>query len=233
MSSQDLSARVVRAAQDPAAVADPDALLQAAMALGVDVAPGTVACSVTELAVTGNRTPVWSDRLALDLDMAQYAADAGPCLSAARTGTAELVAGPLAQSRYPDFAAAAHRYGVRSSLSLPMCDPLRPAALNLYAATPDAFSAGQTRAVAELLARCVSRLLPSDEPGEQSPPGSVAAAMAQRNEVRRAQDTLTAQHGLSRQEALDQLIRRSRVEGRSIHEVAEDVCGGGGTEAAS
>ena len=231
MSSQESWARVVRAAQDPDGIEDRDSVLTVAVALGVGAE--TLACSLTELAGGGARTVAWSGAAALPLDEAQYAAGVGPCLSAARAGTVHHVVGAGELARYPEFAAVAHRHGVESSLSVPLVDVRWPAALNFYAATPDAFGAARSRAEADLLARCVSRLLPSGQSDQRVSPAAVAAALSQGDTIRRAQDTLTAQHGVSRQDALLLMIRRSQLEQRSIKDVAEDVCGGAGTEAAS
>lgn len=224
-------ARVVRAAQDPDAVEDRDSVLRAAVALGVGAE--AVGCSLTELAGEGPRTVVWAGAAALPLDDAQYAADTGPCLSAARTGAVLHLVGTDELARYPGFAEAARRHGIESSLSVPLVDVRWPAALNFYAATPDALGATRSRAEAELLARCVSRLRPSGSSPERPSPGVVATALDRGSGLRRAQETLSAQHGMGRQDALLLLMRRSREEQRSIYDVAEDVCGGAGTEAAS
>jgi hypothetical protein len=93
VSTEERWARVVLAAQDPQSVADRDTVLRDAMEIGLGLEPGILACSVSELSGAGHRTSVWSSGLALDLDAAQYAADAGPCLASARSGTVELVAG--------------------------------------------------------------------------------------------------------------------------------------------
>ena len=231
MSSSESWALVVRAAQDPDLIGDRDSVLRAAVALGVG--DESLACSLTELVEGRPRTAAWSGAAALPLDMAQYAANDGPCLAAARAGTVHHVVGAVELSRYPGFAGAARRHGVESSLSVPLVDVRWPAALNFYGATPDVFGAARSRAVADLLARCVSRLLSSGRPDRRVSDAAIATALKQGSGIRRAVDTLTAQHGVSRQEALSLLIRRCRLEQRSIHDIAEDVCGGAGTEAAS
>lgn len=195
--------------------------LPAAMRLGLDIAPAVVGASVTELHEAGGRTPVWVNELALDLDRAQYEGDSGPCLDAARTREPLHLDLALARDRYPLFTAAAGRYGVRSSLSLPLTGGPRPAALNLYASDEAAFVPDRARAVAELLARTVAALSRPDQVAQDAVPARV---LARREEVRRAQGVL----GGAPRDALDELVRRSRTESCSIHEVARRVVAGDG-----
>lgn len=61
-------------------------LLDRALLLGHDVAPGTVGCSLTELDQAAFRRPPASAPLALEWDEAQYAEAAEPCIDAARGG---------------------------------------------------------------------------------------------------------------------------------------------------
>jgi hypothetical protein len=118
-------------------------------------------------------------------------------------------------------------------LSLPLAGVPQPAALNLYAGTPDAFLAPASRQVADLLARCVSRLMPWSRPGGQRPGQRRRRRVGPGPRRPPGPGPVTTQHQLSRVDALALLIRRSRIEARSIHDVAEDVAGGGGAEAAS
>ena len=81
------------------------------------------------------------DRVALELDEAQYAEDTGPCLTAFRSLVPVLlphiVPGP---GRYERFRAGAAEHGAMSSFSSPfkVNDRLR-GSLNLYAFSPNAF----------------------------------------------------------------------------------------------
>lgn len=75
-------ARVLSAARGTGA--GDTVVLGTAMELGLRIAPDVVGCSVTEVFDAGGRTPVWANDVALQLDLAQYEDNAGPCLSAAR-----------------------------------------------------------------------------------------------------------------------------------------------------
>ena len=202
-------------------VRDPEAVLRAAVQLGLGVAPGTAACSLTQLTGAGYRTIASTDNLAVELDGVQYAADSGPCLSAASTGSTERVDDLATQTRYPALGAAAADRSVRSSLSVGFADLDRPAGLNLYAATPAAFAGQRSGAVADLLARSVAAVLRG---GPQPMRTSVARdTRHRRRRIHRAEDALMAWERRSRPEAFAVLTRQSRQQHRSIHDVADDV----------
>ncbi|HST63975.1 MAG TPA: ANTAR domain-containing protein [Mycobacteriales bacterium] len=199
------------------------------MALGLGLTSASVGCSVTEETDSGYQSPVVANDLSLTLDLAQYEAGAGPCLTAASEGGVRRVNMLVEGARYAHFASVAARHGVRSSLSLPLVGAQQPAALNFYAATASAFDEPRPRQVADLLARCVTVLLqrgPADHP---VPVAELDEALARRGRIRRAEDTLAAGRPLSRADAFAELVRRSRVESRSIHDVAGDLCEPGTT----
>lgn len=127
------------------------------------------------------------------------------------------------------LAAVAERHGVRSSLSLPLVGAQNPAALNFYAATSSAFDAPRPRQVADLLARCVTVLLQRGPVDQPVPVSELDAALARAGRIRQAEEALAARRPLSREDAFAELVRRSVVEARSIHDVAGDLCDSGAT----
>jgi hypothetical protein len=186
---------------------------------------------VTERFGDGCRTPISATNLATVMDRAQYDAGAGPCLTAADEGRSQQLDAADEQSDYPEFAAAAARLGVRSSLSLPLVGG-RPAALNLYASVPAAFGGQRPRAVAELLARCMATLLytgpvesigSGGSAGAGADPAAMAAALARRRLMRDAEEALMVSDRLSRADAFSELLRRSKAEMRSVFGVAADL----------
>jgi hypothetical protein len=202
----------------------PEAILPTAMQLGLGLVPSAAACSVTELTDSGYRTTVSANALALALDRAQYDAGEGPCLTAASLETVQRVNDMVEEPLFRAFRAAAVRRGVHSSLSLPLTGLRRPGALNLYASAPDAFAADRSRSVADLLARCVTRILSGDRPvSPAAAAGAVDAAVARRSQVEQALAELMASGRLSRTEAFTELIDRSRQHGRSIFDIVDDI----------
>lgn len=234
MNTREQWAELLRAAADP----DADAPLRLAVELGADVAPDAVSCSITEIAEGERyRTPVYSDQLALDLDRAQYQSGDGPCMAAAREHQRQYFDAASDGHRFPGFAAAAVERGVQSSISLPLTTADRSAALNLYATSRYAFDGERPRAVADLLARCVSALLsrsPTDRPvAEPAQDDRLQAAQSRAHLIAEAEAALMTGRSLSRSDAMTMLIRRSRAEGRSIFEVARDVVRAGEAEVRS
>lgn len=225
---QEQWAQVLRATTGADREVRTDSILRTAMALGLGIAPATVGCSVTEMAGTGYRSPAVANDLSLSLDLAQYESGAGPCLTAAGEGGVRRVDVSSEGPRYAHFASVAAEHGVRSSLSLPLVGARQPAALNFYAATASAFDAARPRAVADLLARCVTVLL-RGQVDELVSVADLDAALVRRRRIRQAQDNLPTRPPLSREGSFAELVRRSRAENRSIHDVADHLCDSGTT----
>jgi hypothetical protein len=221
-------AELLHAISGPRPGSDTGALLRQAIELGRDVAPDTVGCSVTTLNGDHYHTPVFSDALALALDRAQYEAGDGPCMAAAREQRHQYFDAMTDGDRFPGFTEAAMERGVRSSISLPLTGPELPAAINVYASSRYAFDADRPRAVAGLLARCVSALLApaegarlaGDAPAAAS---KIEAAQARARLITEAEAHLMTERSLSRVDAFTVLTRRSRAEIRSIFAVAREV----------
>jgi hypothetical protein len=69
-----------------AASSEPGRLLSEAVAGGLLITEGVVGCSLTEIDAGRFRTPVYAGEAAIVLDLVQYAAGRGPCLTAIRHG---------------------------------------------------------------------------------------------------------------------------------------------------
>jgi GAF domain-containing protein len=96
-------------------------------------AGSTVHCNVTVVRRKKPVTVAASSPRARVMDELQYAFGDGPCLSAMRTGTIVHVPDVGCEDRWPEYARAVARKGVRSILGVPL--PLEgesSAALNIY-----------------------------------------------------------------------------------------------------
>lgn len=101
-----------------------------------DSVPGCDAASIA-ISVEGRpATAAITARVALELDMVQYETGDGPCLTSFRTMDKVRVDLVAEGDRFPHFAVAARRKGVRSVLSLPATWGAEAVAtLNLYSRT--------------------------------------------------------------------------------------------------
>ena len=88
------------------------------------------------------RTPVATDERVPEIDSAQYESGRGPCLEAwATKRTVRVDVLDEATDRYPEFVELAGRYGIASTLSLPLVVQGQGiGALNLYAEVEAAFT---------------------------------------------------------------------------------------------
>lgn len=117
------SERLVNTLQLLAEVLQNERTLGAALARIAEAATVSVPrCGAASIAISIQGRPAtaaMSARIALELDMAQYDADAGPCLTTFRTmATMRLDVAELTE-RFPHVAAAAARAGVDGVLSVP------------------------------------------------------------------------------------------------------------------
>jgi hypothetical protein len=112
-----------------------ESVLHRVTELAARVLPGEPITSVTIVQGSRTATVASSGALALDLDLVQYRLGAGPCLSAASTGTpSELLDTSLAPPEWAEFAAVAAARGCGSVLSFPLpVQELVSGALNVYA----------------------------------------------------------------------------------------------------
>jgi hypothetical protein len=109
-------------------------LLNSITQFAADLLPPVSYASMTVRDKDAYATVAMSSEVALAVDEAQYADEVGPCLDALRT--ADPMALPQIDTtvKWPRFREAAHRLGLRASLSIPLFAGrgIPIAALNLY-----------------------------------------------------------------------------------------------------
>jgi GAF domain-containing protein len=124
-----------------------------------------VEASVTLIDADEATTPVFTAKVALELDETQYVLGYGPCLAAAEAGHLISIADIATETRWPQFTQAAGERDVRSTLSIPL--PVQRqmlGALNMYSTTTPQHS---QRSSAPMQPRrsptliCICRLLSS------------------------------------------------------------------------
>jgi GAF domain-containing protein len=164
--------------------------------------------------------------LAAVVDEAQYAAGAGPCLLAARTQRVVGVPRVEREERWPEFARAAARAGVGSSLSVPLDlpDPQMFGALNCYASEPEAFAQPEERIIRSFAAQAaavVSNAIVYWGALDQA--ANLAKAMETRAVIEQAKGILMATQRCTPDAAFDLLRRASQRENRKLRDLAQEI----------
>jgi GAF domain-containing protein len=167
-----------------------------------------------------------TDEWAVAVDRAQYAADDGPCLAAARGRRLVRAAVEEAGERWPAFAGPATRAGLRSVLSAPLLidDGSLRGSLNLYGRAPGAFGP-LDEALITLLTSAASaaivqahRYLRTKERVEE-----ITAALTSRAEIDQAKGVLMAQQAVTAEKAFSILVLGSQRTNTKLRDVARDL----------
>lgn len=200
------------------------ALLRIATA-GRDLLANSVAASVTIIEQRRPITAASTDEVALALDHAQYDANDGPCLTAARTGQIIRLDEIAVDDRWPAFSGAAGAHGIDSSLSAPLTlGGGADGGLNVYGRVVAAFSDDEVEllvAFADQASVVVSNAQAYWTAFEAT--RNLTIALDSRAVIERAKGVLIGRDGLSDDEAFDWLRQRSQHTNRKLHDIAIDV----------
>ncbi|MEY2454727.1 MAG: hypothetical protein QOD92_4301 [Acidimicrobiaceae bacterium] len=202
-----------------------DRTLQRVVTLSCISLSGCDFASVTVERSGHPRTAACTDKAALALDEAQYAEDVGPCLDSLRRREIVEVTSINHDGRWPAFSAAAQEQGVQSALSLPLVHRGEgKGAFNLYALEPDGFSQedrdhgslfAEQAAVAVANAEVYWRTYDLTQ--------NLQVALENRDVIGQAKGILMTRHGLTADEAFDELRRASQRRNVKLREIADAV----------
>ena len=190
-----------------------DELLITIARLTADVVEPVSYASVTANRAGAPTTVAASSKLAYDVDLAQYADRAGPCLDALSDAKPVDVPDVAAVMAWPGFRDTAWRLGLRASLSIPLFaasgGPI--AALNLYAhdREPMAALTRQVWAVYHTGARQDHGQLPTVADGSQQLLAGLTAAFDIRALIQQALGTIMARRRVTADTAY--LLLRARA----------------------
>lgn len=161
-----------------------------------------------------------SSPLVVTIHQVQIDAGEGPCLAAARRGTTISISDVADDDRWPEFAGAADRAGIRSVLAHAVSAEA-PAALNLYARLPDAFGPGD-RAQALLFATLARLALDSakERALDVERTTNLAEALRTRELIGQAQGILIERERITGEEAFVVLRQASQHLNVKLREVA-------------
>jgi ANTAR domain-containing protein/GAF domain-containing protein len=201
-----------------------DVHLERIVRLAADTLAAVDYASITAPRGQGYTTVAASSDLALAVDQAQYADDAGPCLHSLESAAPVGVPDIAATMSWPGFHSAAHKLGLHASLSIPLFAgsgaPI--AVLNLYGR--------DTAGMAPLIAG-VRNLYTGQPPPPGNRPNSMdsgaqhllaglAQAFTVRDTIQRAFGVLMARDHCSAAEAYRHLRLRAAETGTSLADTA-------------
>jgi GAF domain-containing protein len=173
-----------------------------------------------------DRTPVFTDGLAPEIDQAQYDTDDGPCLTAFREGRSTAIEDTAEPGRWEAFRKSARAHGIRSTLSLPLLVDPKPAvgAMNLYAGVPRGFS-GSDRQTGELFAAQAAIVLANAQAylDAQELSANLTQAMQSRAVIEQAKGILMGAQGISADDAFNVLVKASQRENRKLRDIASRI----------
>lgn len=206
--------------------ADPGSVevLDAVCAEAVRVVPGADMASITAIRGDGAHTAAYTNEWALQVDRTQYEAGAGPCLQAAATGETVRVSIDSASELWPEFAASAKRFRVRSYLAAPLrVDENLTGAINLFGFGDHGFQEIDSKLL-ELYTTVVTFGLRTTRRYHETRAlaDHLETAMRSRAVIEQAKGILMAIHKISDEEAMDQLIARSQKVNVKLRQVAAD-----------
>ena len=166
------------------------------------------------------RTAIFTDEAAPEIDQAQYDSGEGPCIEAFETQRLTRIDSTLRDGAWPAFRRAAADYGIRSTLSLPLVvDKAAVGALNLYARTEGAFSDDDVD-TASLFASQAAIVLANAHAywDARELSSGLAEAMKYRAVVEQAKGMLMAAHGCDEDAAFDLLVNAAVNRGTEPNE---------------
>ena len=197
-------------------------ILDAVCAEAVRAIPGADMASITAIRDGEPTTAACTDERAVEIDRAQYAAGAGPCLQAAETG--EIVRVPLATAgaAWPEFTARAQELGVGSYLAAPLrVDEHLAGALNLFGYGDHGFAETDSRLL-QLYTTVVSfglRTMRRYHRARQRAT-ELEAAMRSRAVIEQAKGILMAVHRISADDAMKRLVTESQRTNVKLRDIA-------------
>ena len=221
-----LATRLALLAETPDDAPDLDAELEAITQLTADRVAAASFASVTALSDRRYTTVAVGSDLARAVDEAQYADLRGPCVHAPAEQAPKEPSVITATMRWPGFAKAAVRLGLRASVSIPLFT-----GSGGVAAVLDVFGRDHT-AMAPLIAgiwrvydpdRALPHAVEVPEPGAQELVDGFAAAVVVRATIQRALYVVMDQRECFAYDAYLALRTRAGEEGVSLRAMAEAV----------
>jgi GAF domain-containing protein len=200
-----------------------DATLQRVAELAVSEVDDSDMAGITLMRDGTPETAVFTDVTAPNIDVAQYESDSGPCLDAFRDGVVYRIEDTASERRWPEFAAAAHDVGVRSTLSTPLTvGDSTIGALNFYSRHAGSF---EDEALPLLFAAQAAVVLANSQAywAAHHLATQLQVAMDSRAPIEQAKGVLMVRHGYDADAAFAALRQMSNDSNRKLRDVANDI----------
>ena len=190
--------------------------------LTVEAVPAADLVGITLVVEGRQRTAIFTDETAPEIDQAQYDSGQGPCLQAFREQRTTRLDSTSEPGPWPEFRRAAAAHGIGSVLSLPLVvDKSSVGALNVYARHERAFSADDVE-TGTLFASQAAIVLANAQAYWDARELSVGLneAMKNRAVIEQAKGMLMAAEGCDEDAAFEILVKASQRENVKLRDVA-------------
>jgi GAF domain-containing protein len=187
--------------------------------------PAVDAASITLIRGEKAITAAFDGQMAMDADEMQYERGYGPCLEAGLAGQVMAIDDMASEQRWPDYCRAVARYGIGSSLSMPL--PFQTSsigALNSYADRPHAFGE-EDRVLAEEVAAWIALAVGHADADAQSSDelSNMKVAMKTRAVIEQAKGILVERFKITEDMAFTVLSRASQNTNVKLYDVASEL----------
>jgi GAF domain-containing protein len=171
------------------------------------------------------RTAVFTDREAPEVDQAQYDSGEGPCLDALRDGAVYRIGSTGEDGPWPAFRRVCAARGIRSTLSLPLVvDHGTVGAMNLYSRVDHSFGVDDRDAAQQFAAQAAIVLANAQAYWDAHQLSArLGEAMKSRATIEQAKGVLMGAQRCSADEAFELLTRASQRENVKLRDIARRI----------
>jgi GAF domain-containing protein len=193
--------------------------------LTVEAVPAADLVGITMVVEGKQRTAVFTDDIAPEVDQAQYDSGEGPCLDAFVHQKVFEIKSTLEDGPWPAFRQLASEHGIRSTLSLPLGrEHHAVGAMNLYSMRERAFSADDAEIGKLFASQAAIALANAQAYWDARELGSrLGEAMKSRAVIEQAKGMLMVTQACDQDEAFALLVRASQRENVKVRDIAKRI----------
>jgi GAF domain-containing protein len=190
--------------------------------LTIEAVPAADLVGLTLIVEGRQRTAIFTDPMAVEIDQAQYDTGEGPCLAAFSTQRITEIESTREPGEWAVFRATAASHGIGSTMSFPLVvDQQSVGAMNLYSRRERAFGDGD-RSSGELFASQASIVLANAQAywDARQLSAGLNEAMQHRAVIEQAKGILMGAEGVDEEAAFAMLVSASQRENIKLRDVA-------------